>query len=244
MRSLQASRFRRCLVPMLVALAALTPAAGEWNTAGSPAFTYCLAAVNCEPGDTLCVESDLGIASDCNALCGVQPFEGEPFCIGVTDAIAETDWRILASGNQETLGSFLLAAQGTLETPDLFSISGTRNQSGAGEIEIEISVFRYAGDPTAFDGLRLATVYDLVDLGLVALDDVLLAADMVAGEPEDFDYNVDVTGVPADQIVLLGIGRDVFGPPVPALGAWGSVFLGLLLLGCFTFALRRRASSA
>lgn len=244
MRSLDASGFCKCLLALLVALAALTPAAGEWNTAGSPAFTYCLAAVNCAPGDTLCVESDLGIASDCNALCGVQPLEDGAFCIGVTDASANTDWQILASGNQETLGSFLLAAQGTLETANQFSISGTRNQSGAGQIEIEVSVFRYAGDPTAFEGLRLASVYDLVDLGLVASDDVLLAADMVAGEPEDFDFDVDVTGVPADQIVLLGIGRDVFGPPVPALGAWDSVFLGLLLLGCLTFALRRRASIA
>jgi hypothetical protein len=216
----------------------LTPARAEWNTAGSPGFTYCLAVVNCAPGEHMCTDSALGIATDCYAVCGAQPLGiGPGFCIGVTDAEAHTDWQILGGGNNESLGYFLLSAQGTLETPELFTISSTSNHDGGGDVEMELSVFRYAGDPSAFDGVQVLSVNELVDLGLIARDDILFVTDLPDGL-QHLSFDVDVTGVPANEIVLFGVGREDF-TGVPALGVWGGVALVLTLLGCSTAAARR-----
>ncbi len=112
-------------------------------------------------------------------------------------------------------GEFL-EATGRRESEPVFRITGV--SARAGGATQELSLVRYTGDPSDYQAVTAASTDDLIAAGLITGDDILLR---VVNEeiPSVFDYVIDVTGIPDEQIVINTFGHGAgFGMP-PVTGA-------------------------
>jgi hypothetical protein len=230
-------------------------AAREQTVFASLDFASCAMDLACPPLPD-CEASDFNLFGFCSASCIVG--DGIPFCSGFSAANATQDaWQLDA-----LFAAFIFPGGDTPDVQASFSVTGTRpapdqldlNGSVALYIgfeipfepgEIEVSVFRFSGDPTVFEGIQVSSVFALVALGLIDAEDVLLSEVLAFPGPADnsvpFSFTVDVSGVPSDEIVVFGShsGSVI---DVPVLSEWGVVLLALAILLAATWMLRRSQS--
>ena len=208
----------------------------RWSSMSSPGFTRCEAQTEC-PFEQPCDLEFLELGASCGALCQDEQTPGTP-C--VASSFAEIGWGINgAAGHFPCPGDTFPGTDAT--------VSGRRSSDGEFEITafvkttgvfpkiVEISLFRFAGDPFVFEGLDLTSVSELVDLGLIDQDDVLFVTE-IDGDGQ-LSETVDISGIPDDGLILFAAGdgplRTDHGCPVPAMTPWGAaaLFGALLLLG-------------
>jgi hypothetical protein len=240
------------IVPALFVVVA-SVSAGEseqrWNSLSSPAFTQCLARTDCveEPP---CSESVVALLDDCSARCGSPGAGGRDHCW--TDTVSSTTWtttgfssvgicpgwdtnvvsRLHVTGERLDEATFHLRAQA-----DFFL-----NE------QVEVAVFRFDGDPLVFDELEFSTAIDLVLLGIIQPDDILFQGTLAfPGGPDELEENIDVTGIPDSEIVILASGTEpdfsCSSIPVPASSPVGMALVALLVAGTGGWVLRRRSPS-
>jgi hypothetical protein len=227
--------------------AALLLAAGtaraEWNTASSPGFTYCLAAANDCSNVPFCMANELVIGGSCERACSFSDFP----CFSRCRSRADPGWFVLGEGSGFQGGGFngdelpifraLLLAGGQRLSDELFEIDVDFEQRN-GIARAELALLRYAGDPAAFEDLRVDSVGQLVDLGLIEETDILFL------EPIEADYvnqvyEVDVSGIPDEHLVLFTVGEGRW-VPIPATDARGTLVVAGLLLAIGGWCLVRR----
>ena len=233
-------------VPGLLLLAVLLPwqpaAAHGWATVSSPEFVSCLSRVECQ-GETPCLNIEFDLAPDsCSTYCigsGMFP------CAASSDA--DPEW--IVDGTTEVQIPDVppggrLAAEGELVTPDLFVVSGEFSGHHSYLGTADLAVFRYSGDPLAFEGLDIRSLSDLIDLGLIGPADVLFQ-ETFDEKVYGFSFDVDVSGIDPGEIVLFTSGVGIGAPdapdePVPAMSGVRSLGLFLVMLVAGTLFLLRR----
>ena len=126
-------------------------------------------------------------------------------------------------------------------TPDLFVVSGEFSGHHSYLGTADLAVFRYSGDPLAFEGLDIRSLSDLIDLGLIGPADVL-RQETFDEKVYGFSFDVEVSGLDPGEIVLFTSGVGIGAPdePVPAMSGVGSLGLFLVMLAAGTFFLLRR----
>jgi len=213
----------------------------------SPAFVRVSAESDCDGLEPLCYDEQLEFDGQIGAACypydcvvhGTAyyyvPDDGPPKCFvsGLAGAWigGDTPWATQAQ------------VRGERPSADTLEIIGEIDQAYTQENPVEVSVFRFAGDPATFTGLHVTGVSDLVDHGVITAGDVVFTMTTLGHE---FEELVDVAGIPDAEIVLLiaGEGPTPSDSPwvegVPALGPAGVVVLSGLLLAAGYAALRRR----
>ena len=228
-------------VPARLALTALlllvSPAWANFSSISSDSFSYCYFEAENVDGEN-CVISEYVPGGDCGGGCIVPGSYGH-----VTGELA---WEV--SGEGETiLGDVgywaAVTVDGVRMSADMFMVSGAcayADPQFAGPPEV--ALFRFDGDPSVFDGTSVVSVSEFVTLGLIDASDVLLVHDCAT--QGQFDLEVDVAGIPDEELVVFSGGRVVPGnvpdSPVPAVSLLGTVVLALLLFGLGAFTLRGR----
>jgi len=228
------------LVPILLIVALATAGAtesrAEWNGLATPEYTYCYVKDVCTG---FCEDWELALQADCSKECDVIGENPSIPCGtgGTTTVSASRDWSVTGKdlGSGSDLFYIELSADGERIDSDTFRVQGTRSQLGAAASEV--AVFRFAGDPAVFDGLPRISVSELVEMDIIADDDILLAESDV-GNP--FLFDVDVAGLANEQIVLMVTAEAISASDVPATGPLGVAGLALIALSLSTVALLRR----
>lgn len=226
-----------CAVALLAGLVPGIHAANrEFSMFKTPQYGYCQARLDCEPGSTACDKTGLSVSCsvDCHNNCeGVGNFTS---ALGPWTFHSQTYW---------SFGDYLqsvteIGVQGQRLSDESFAVSGSYSRPPGGALEL--AVVRYPALASDLDGLKFGSVYDLVNLGVIEPEDVLFVENdfVTTGDPDDgmalpYYFEVDVTGLPDDQIAVLasGIGIEMpFCEPlcVPALGPLAAVVLGLSLI--------------
>ena len=209
-----------------------------------------------------CEASDFHLSGSCDASC--QTGGSVPFCFGSGTAnVTQDSWQtggffvaFLAPGGDTPDVQASFGVTGTRPTPEQLDLNGEVFLHIGFEIPfepepVEISVFRFSGDPTVFDGVQVPSVFSLVALGLIDADDILFSEALPIPSPlgfEPFSFTVDVSGVPSEEIVVFGSQSgsvtEVPDGDVPALSEWGFVLLVLAILLAARWMLRRRVRTA
>jgi hypothetical protein len=207
----------------------ITPA---FTGLASDSFSYCYAhsksfydAGHVFPGIDRCDDSDLNLTGNCSAHC--------PTLGADSDVAGLVQWTVNGStkwvSSQGIVYSGGIEAHGMWIPPGSFALTGTQNQTHPA-VNNRLAVFRYAGDPAAFDGLTPWSVEALVEMGLIAESDVLFAHDF---GPSD---------APTLQGVRLASARALYGydvPIVPATSFTGALVLLLTMVGIGMWALKK-----
>jgi len=121
---------------------------------------------------------------------------------------------------------------------------------------IQVVVFRFDGNPAELAGLGSLNYIKLIGSGLISSQDVLYYDNLIPDDTWHADGSafVDISGIPLDEIVVLGNGYGILpecgGPPggdggaaVPAVSGWGAPALLLLILAASAVVLRRSRTS-
>ncbi len=202
-----------------------------------------------------CQSNDFNLIGFCFADCFAG--EGIPFCVGTAQGNATQDsWHasglfaaFIQPGGDTPDIQFDFQATGTRLSPEQLDLSGSVTLHIGFEIpfdpgQVEVSAFRFSGDPTVFDGVQVPSVFALVAQGLIEPEDVLFSQELELPVPPGentvpFNFTVDVSGVPSEEIVVFAShsGSSI---PVPAVTGWGLVLLGIGMLLAATWMLRRR----
>jgi hypothetical protein len=216
----------------------VSPVWANYFMLSADGFTYCHYDAENIAGET-CSDSELTLGGDCQAACAVLGNWGY--------TVATIPWG--TGGNTETVeGSEIYWTYsntlGVRTSAEIFTLSGDcgyLDEHYAGPPEI--AVFRFAGDPSVFDGTAAGSVSDLVELGLVEASDVLLLWD--CSDTGAFSFDVDVAGVPNEELVVFAAATAIPGfvtewQPVPAVSVVGTLALSGLMLGAGAWHLRKR----
>jgi len=220
----------------------------RWNGLTSSTFTQTHVQIDV-PAQPPCEEDDFAIMGDSDAECLDPPGQASPSYGSFVHA--ELDWGLsgfagfLPPPPADVAEGFYLSLLGDRTTADTFAVEG---DFGSGVLPplgtAGVAVFRYSGDPTVFDGLEALSIYCLVNYGLIAPEDILYEA-TYEGDG-DFAFEVDVTGLDDDEIVIFAAGT---GPipeeqDVPATSLTGLVALVCVMVGLGSRAVRRKKSGA
>jgi hypothetical protein len=229
--------------------------AREFATLRVPAFSYVQAQLGCLA--EMCVESDVGNGDALNYVGCINQ------CEAVTaSSYMSNPWSANGDANWFYGDYFLpnthLFAEGERLSEGQFVVSGEhlRVEGGA----LELAVLRYSGGPSELEDQHIGSVDDMVDLGLIAPEDILFVkSDFAAthddpkdvGSPSSFSFEVAVTGIPDAEIAVfvsgVGVERPNCSPncadPVPAMGPLAAVVLTLSLLVLSYRQLSRRRSA-
>jgi len=248
------------LVTLLVFL--VYPAlAGSRTSFSSATFSRNTVVVDCLPIGS-CEDSQLEFTNAGSAGCSVgsgQP----PNCSGGigTENGVDSWWIIsqlffwgppyMAPAGAASTG---MTVEGIRVSPEVLELNGVIDAGAwdpSVELEpgpVELSVFRFAGDPNVFDGVEVTSVTELVTLGLIQADDILFQ-EVHTYEVEDdlyyFGGSVDVTDLPSDEIVVFVAESDVSftsSAVIPTSSLWGVALLVVLVLSVATWRLRRRSA--
>lgn len=212
----------------------------------SASFSYCYAhsksfydAGGSFPGIDYCEDSDLSFTGNCSAHCPTLGADSDVAGLVQWTVNGSTEWThwdgIVYSGGIE--------AQGVWTPPGTFALTGTQSQNHPA-VNNRVAVFRYAGNPAAFDDLSPWSVATFVEMGLISESDVLFAHDFSPSDAATFEFELDVAGVPQEEIVVFASARALYGydvPEVPATSLTGAVVLLLATLGVGTWALKKRS---
>jgi MYXO-CTERM domain-containing protein len=214
--------------------------------------------VDCAPFGS-CEDGQFELADFCLSNCEVTVGEVR-HCSGFSsvETLADT-WAIssqlffwgppfIPPAGAATTG---LTVEATRVSPQLLDLQGLIDSGvydPSAELDpgpVEVSVFRFSGDPTVFEGVDVVGVDELVALGLIQADDVLFSEVLMytAGDSVPFDFSVDVTGVPDDEIVVFAAESRVFfssTTSTPASSAWGLAVLVVGMLAAATWSRRHR----
>ena len=99
-------------------------------------------------------------------------------------------------------GSFI----GQRISPDVYRVSAgfgfLLDPDTEAGVTVELSGFRFSGDPLVFDGLEAHSVLELVAAGLIAETDVLFRESLSQNNPVVF-IDIDLNEVPEEEIVLF-----------------------------------------
>ena len=228
--------------PILATLVAHAPAgaSGEWTTMASPTFTFCLARVDCT-NETPCLNIDFNLpAEDCSFTICVG--SGDFPCISVSDA--HPAWHVFGHGEvaiPDVPPGTSLSADGELDEADQLTVSGSFFTQLCFLGTAELAVLRYFGDPSVFRGLDVGELSELIDLGLIEPEDVLLFEKFGGQDPEvNFSFEVDIAGLPPEEIVVFTSGSGREGLQVPGLSEVGKLGLVVMLLAAAAVVLLRR----
>ena len=234
----------RIAVLVLLLLVVGTVSQAEWNGASSTTFTLCSASVTCL-GSPLCSVSTLGIGEGCYETC-VSP-DPTSDCGGLSLTSSEIGWftwGVGFAGNGGTYDDITPPTQSRLDvsgerlSDEVFVVDVEHSTGDEGVFRAEVALIRYSGDPLAFEGLLVSNVDQLVTLGLIQASDILFFADTADfTTPSQFD--VDVTGIPDDELVLFAIGEGI-SIPTPAASHFSQVAMLTLLLAAGAWILVRR----
>jgi hypothetical protein len=234
------------LIPICLAIALLPvgtmQSRADWSGLASPGFSYCYCL---DPCTDFLEQWLLAPGDDCELICeaiGENP--GYPCGVGGIGTVnAYTDWKIIGEDRSYGIEPFRveLQAMGQRTGIGTFLVEGTKSIHGVGTVEV--AVFRFAGDPSVFDGLGPSSVLDLVDWGVIALDDVLLVK-QTSEIGDSFSFEVDVAGVADEEIVMMTTGDGITGMPVPAADPRAVAVLVLLVLTLGTLAVLKRRDGA
>ena len=172
-----------------------------------------------------------------------------PTCIADAWATADKNWSVHGGGSCDgTDGDYLIAtvdslyADGTRLSDSLFRVTGVAARSPLATHER--SVLRYRLDIDELDTLSCNGAMGLVDLGVIAAEDILL---LVADDsiPSSFSFDVNVAGLNDSSITIMQYGHGVSsGDPIPTLPEWGLIVLSMLLLITAVWWMRKRRESA
>jgi hypothetical protein len=232
-------RLPTVLVTLTVLLFVSTVQA-DFSVLGSNGFAYCYVDAENLLRAT-CSDSEIVPGGDCTATCSVYGAGGE--------VSGRYLWEIEAESMSVVEGDFGQVVHAIVDgeriSDEVFTVSvGCSWDYLLGEPGApEIALIRFDGDPAVFDGTSAVRVSELVDLGLIDAADVLGSRVCWAVVPQ-FDFDVDVTGIPSEELVLFAGGRISPSspiPPVPAVSPVGAVLLASLLLGLGALALKRVA---
>jgi hypothetical protein len=220
----------RLILPVLLLL--VTPAWANFSVISSDGFSYCYFLAENNSGQS-CVDSEFAPGGSCAAGCGVDWSSGEVSGVVPWEVQAETN----VQGGDALAGTDI-GVVAVRVSSDMLTLSGLCDSTSSAP---EIALFRYAGDPSVFDGTAAVSVLEFVDMGLIAAQDVLVTYDCFTGGP-NLNIDVDVSGIPDNELVLFA-GSDEpagFSPPVvPAVSLMGAAVLALLVLGLGAIALRK-----
>jgi hypothetical protein len=223
-------------------VAEITPA---FSGLASTTFSYCYAHSGSFyddgtpwPSVDWCDDSDLNPTGNCFADC---PTEG-----AYSDVAGLVQWAVNGSTRWTHWDGIVysggIEAQGVWTAPGTFTLTGTQSQNHPA-VNNRVAVFRYSGDPAAFDGMSPWSVETLVELGLISEGDVLFAHDFDPSDGSAFEFELDVGGIPQEEIVVFTSGRSLLGydvPQVPATSFTGGLVLLLTMFGVGTWALKKR----
>jgi len=231
------TRLPICLL-IILACAGTNQSHADWSGLASPGFSYCYCIDPCTEFLELWL---LAPGDDCERTCeaiGEQP--GYPCGAGGIGTVQVTrDWTITGKDSSYGLEPFVvqLNAVGQRTGADTFLVEGDKLILGVGDVEV--SVFRFSGDPTVFDGLGPKSVLDLVAWDVIASNDVLLVkkTDELGAS---FSFEVDVAGVADEEIVMMTTGDGLSGVSVPAAGPWPVAVLALIVLALGTLVVLKR----
>jgi hypothetical protein len=214
------------------------PSGQSWTAMTTTSFAYCLASSHCDPGGSGCIDeehSDGGCTSFCSE-------EGNRCAPGATASTFV--WSVsgrVSLNIPDVPPSTSLAASGEPVSETEFVVTGGFGSFGFPGIA-QLAVLRYAGDVTGILGQGIRDVSDLIDAGLIQPDDVLLVEEFSgSGDDQsflDFEFTVDTTGVPVDEILLFATGSNP--TEVPALSGYGFAVLILSVLVASAWLIRRR----
>jgi len=225
---------------ILVASALTMQPRGDWNGLAASGFTYCYVI---EPCTGFCEDWVLALGEGCSKTCDVIGELPEVPCGagGQAEVSSALAWSI--SGEDESFDfspfKVSMTASGERIGPSTFLVDGT--SSIVGDAELEVAVFRYTGDPSVFDGLDPTSVFDLVESGIIEARDVLLV-ETTPALGGSFSFEVDVTGLADEEIVLMTTGAGSHeSSDVPATRPLSAVGLALIVIALSTaIALKRR----
>ena len=246
------------LVSFLVLIA--NPAiAGSRTSFASTVFARNSVELDCAPYGS-CADSQVDLASLGSADCAVGP-GAPPHCSGgvATEAAADV-WAITTQlffwgppyEAPAGCASTGMTVEATRESPLLLDVSLAIDSSVCDASvhlqpgPVEVAVFRYFGDPALFEEVDVASVTELVTLGLIQTEDILLREVEMYEAGDGFhllSYSFDVTDVPSDELVVFASEHGVsFSSTVvtPALSPWGMALLIAGMLAVATWSLRRR----
>lgn len=212
----------------------------RWNGLTSSAFTQGRVQVNA-PYQPPCDEDDFAVMGDINVHC--VNYDSDT-CLGYSTHVNAAFDSVLDVWRLNGLAGYLPPPGGDTEEAALLGLIGRRMTVSTFAVEgyfyvfatppigaAEVAVIRYSGDPTAFDGVAAGSVHDLVDLGLIAPGDILYEVGFDAYA--EFQFEVDVTGLDDDEIVIFGTVAGPIPPcqDVPATTGVAAMLLLLILLG-------------
>ena len=202
-----------------------------------------------------CSESTFELDAGCRAECSAQ--DGPANCYADVNSCSLSEvWDITSllflflSGGDIIGVNAGYSATGRRISPDLMQLSGQIDVSAVDSSTsliggvLELAVFRYSGAPGDFDGVLVERVDQLVALGLIDADDILFVETFAYTSSDfvlPFEFGVNVSGVPSDEIVLFASEAGV--TLVPAHSGLGLLLLTVLMLAAATFVLRKRLRS-
>ena len=195
-----------------------------------------------------CVANSSAFGSPPWIVSGTGDSNGPGGCYG-PGAGRGTGWANFISASFIILASPVLSptavgdvidATGTRESASSFRVQGTSMRSGGATQEL--AVVRFTGNLTEIPG-GVTHVSDLLLFGLIDLEDILFVA---ASEqiPSNFDFLIDVAGIPSSEIVLFVFGHGESQFIIPTLSQWGLLVFGLGLLMAMFWTIRRQGLKA
>jgi hypothetical protein len=221
----------RFALPVLLLFVA--PAWAHFSSLSGDAFTYCYFLAE-NTADQDCLDSEFVSGGGCSATCDVPGSSG-----AVTGFIP---WQLEGYTNVQdgdAFGGTEVEVAAERLSSDVLTVSGFCWSTLGWP---EYAVFRFAGDPSVFDGTAALSVLEFVDMGLIAEQDVLLVQNCPS--PGPFSYEIDVSGIPDNELILFAGSDEQIGAPfppwpVPATSPTGTAALTLLLLILGAIALRK-----
>ena len=194
--------------------------ANGWNVLGSPGFTQVFVRTEC-PGQAAC-QNDVFSTTDNSfaycfgsgpSPCVVNAYSSVGWSVGGLAGLVAVDH---IDGTFTGLVGERVSARGFLV--DGF-VDLTLGLSGT----VEVAVLRFSGEPTVFEGVEAASVYDLVSLGLIGNADVLAVTTVAVQGP--IALEADVNGLADHEILLFAA----------ATGEMPGVFPGFIGLASESF---------
>jgi hypothetical protein len=242
-------RTAAAIVLAIVVAAPVEAGLSRWHCLGADDFSQCHVETKCCE-DPLCTDDELAFGDICSASCGGTCRAHTVFLYGngYNRIVGHTLHEILS-------GNFAAGSDATVDItmvgPDTLSLE-YQLVFGPGQgpplqlplPNVRVSVFRFAGDPTIFEGLAVFNVLELVSLGIIDHDDVLFSENLT-GDGSVGAAEVDVAGIPAAEIVVIASGNGVVPsvcpfPPVPATGQWTIPLLLAAMFAAWVVVFRRK----
>jgi hypothetical protein len=212
----------------------------QWHSLGTSDFSQCYTETQCCL-DSQCTDHELVFGGNCGAGCGETCrahggfLYGDSFNRIVGSTVHEIFVGNFGPASDAEVDIFLVDPETLLLDYQLIFGEGQGPPLQPPLPNVEVVVFRFAGDPTVFEGLGPLNLLALLNLGIIDNEDVLffdnLTDDGAVGVAE-----VGVAGVPPSEIVVMASGHGVVpsscpSQPVPTTGLGATL---LLLAAMFT----------